>query len=236
MQDLALFDVVVLAGGLGKRLRPATGEAPKVLAEIDGEPFLDILLKNLYAQGFRRVILCTGYKADEIQAHYQGNNLGLEIVFSKEEFPLGTGGAIKNAKDKVQSPVFFALNGDCFCSVSFADFFKFYQEKGAKASLVLSKLESKNDFGSVVVDSSRQIISFEEKSSSSASPYASVGIYCFNQEVFNWMPQKKAFSIENEFFPYLVGRNFFGFITDNKFLDIGTPERYKLAQEKLKNK
>ncbi|MDP8265789.1 MAG: nucleotidyltransferase family protein [Candidatus Aceula meridiana] len=236
MQDLSLFDVVVLAGGLGKRLRPTTGDAPKVLAEVDGTPFLDILLKNLYAQGFRRVILCTGYKADEIEAHYQKNSLGLEIIFSKEETPLGTGGAIKNARDKVQSPIFFALNGDCFCSVSFSDFFKFYQAQGAKASLVLSKLENKNDFGSVVVDSSNQIVSFEEKSSSSASPYASVGIYCFDREVFDWMPEAQAFSIETEFFPKLVGKNFFGFITENKFLDIGTPERYKTAQEKLKNK
>jgi D-glycero-alpha-D-manno-heptose 1-phosphate guanylyltransferase len=226
--------VVVLAGGLGKRLKPKTGDAPKVLASVNGIPFLDILLKNLSTQGFKRVVLCTGYKAQEIEAHYQKTNLGLDLVFSREETPLGTGGAFKLAKSKIQSPIFLGLNGDCFCSVSFRDLVSFHQEKKALGSLVLTKVEEKSDFGSVVINPKKEITSFQEKANLASSPFVSVGIYCFNKTIFDLMSNKDAFSIEHDFFPSLIGKGFYGFVTEKKFLDIGTPDRYDRAQNELR--
>lgn len=231
--DLNNIDVVILAGGLGQRLRPKTGDAPKVLAAVKGKPFLDILLENIAAQGFRRVILCTGYKADEIEARYRGSSLGLEILFSREQTPLGTGGAFKLAQDKVRSPVFLGLNGDCFCAVSFSDFLSFHQKNKALASLVLTKVSDKGDFGSVAVDDQKRIVSFQEKASLAASPFVSVGIYSFQREVFALMPPQGAFSIERDLFPKLIGKGFYGFVTEHSFLDIGTPERYARAQNEL---
>ena len=233
MFDLSSIDVVVLAGGLGKRLKPKTGDAPKVLAAVNGIPFLDLLLKNLSTQGFRRVILCTGYKADEIEAHYQKPKFGLEIVFSKEITPLGTGGAFKHAKSKIQSPVFLGLNGDCFCAVSFRDIVVFHGEKKALASLVLTQVQEKGDFGSVVIDPQKKIVNFQEKANLASSPFVSVGIYCFNRAIFDLMPPQEAFSIEHDFFPTLIGKGFYGFVTEKKFLDIGTPDRYDRAQKEL---
>ncbi|MDD3374991.1 MAG: sugar phosphate nucleotidyltransferase [Candidatus Omnitrophica bacterium] len=235
MCDLSKIDVVVLAGGLGKRLRSETGNTPKVLAQVNGVPFLDILLKNLSSQGFKKVILCTGYQSQEIESYYQNNALGLTIEFSTEEAPLGTGGAIKKARSFVRSDKFFALNGDCFCTVLFKDFLKFHNEKNAFTSMVLTEVKDKKDFGSVVIDDNNAIMSFQEKSEKAFSPYVSVGIYCFEREVFDSMPSQEAFSIEHDFFPNLINKSFFGFITDQGFLDIGTPDRYKLAQEKLVN-
>lgn len=231
--NLSDIDVLVLAGGLGKRLRSKTGDAPKVLAAINGIPFLDILLQNISNQGFRRVILCTGYKAEEIEAHYKKSKLNLQIEFSREETPLGTGGAFKNAQKKVRSPVFFGLNGDCFCSVSFADLFKFHQDKKAFATLVLTKEKKKGDFGSVVIDDAERIESFQEKANLQTSPFVSVGIYCFDQKVFSLMPTGNVFSIEQDFFPRLIGHGFYGFVTEKNFLDIGTPERFDRAQNEL---
>jgi D-glycero-alpha-D-manno-heptose 1-phosphate guanylyltransferase len=231
--ELSRIDVVVLAGGLGKRLKAKTGETPKVLAAINGIPFLDILLKNISDQGFRRVILCTGYKADEIESHYQRSTLGLKIEFSREETPLGTGGAFKNAKEKIQSPVFLGLNGDCFCSVSFAHFLRFHKSKQALASLVLTKAEEKSDFGSVVIDEADRIVSFQEKANLQSSPFVNVGIYCLEKKALELMPCENAFSIEHDFFPTLVGKGFYGFVTKNRFLDIGTPDRYERAQNEL---
>ena len=233
MCDLSKIDVVVLAGGLGKRLRSETGNTPKVLANVNGVPFLDILFKNLSDQGLKKIILCTGYQSQEIESYYKKNTLGLTIEFSKEEVPLGTGGAIKKARSFVRSDKFFALNGDCFCTVSFKDFLKFHAEKNAFASMVLTETEDKKDFGSVIIDNDNAIKSFQEKSERALSPHVSVGIYCFNKEVFDLMPNQEAFSIEHDFFPDLVNRKFFGFITDQGFLDIGTPDRYKIAQERL---
>lgn len=230
LQDI---DVVVLAGGLGKRLRSQTGDTPKVLAQVNGIPFLDLLLSNVASQGFRRVILCTGYKAEEIEAHYRRSSLNLDIEFSREEVPLGTGGAFKLAQKKVQSPVFFGLNGDCFCSVSFEKFFAYHTEKRALASLVLNKVEEKSDFGSVVLSERNEIISFQEKANLAASPFVNVGIYCFDRKVFELMPSQDAFSIEREFFPLLIGKGFYGFVTEHQFLDIGTPDRYQRAQTEL---
>ena len=234
MPDLKDMDVVVLAGGLGKRLKAKTGETPKVMAAVNGIPFLDLLLKNLSAQGFKRVILCTGYKAQEIESHYRASKLNLHIEFSREEKPLGTGGAFKLARNKVQSPVFLGLNGDCFCSVSFRDFVLFHQQKKALASLVLNKVEEKSDFGSVVLDPKGQIVSFQEKANLASSPFVSVGIYCFQKEIFDLMPAQEVFSIEHDFFPRLIGKGFFGFVTEQAFLDIGTPDRYERAQNELR--
>ncbi len=236
MCDLSQIDVVVLAGGLGKRLRSATGDSPKVLAEVNGVPFMDILLESLSKQGFKRVILCIGYKSEIIEQHYKEKFLDLEIEFSKEEMPLGTGGAIKNAKEKVRSQFFFALNGDCFCSVSFRDFLDFYKKKQAFAAMVLTETDDKKDFGSVVVSEDKKIISFQEKSNHAASPYVSVGIYCFNSKIFDLMPTQDTFSIENDFFPHLVNNGFYGYVTKKGFLDIGTPERYNIAQKKINTK
>jgi NDP-sugar pyrophosphorylase family protein len=228
------IDVVVLAGGLGKRLRSRTGDTPKVLAQINGVPFLDLLLTNLASQGFQRVILCTGYKAEEIEAHYRASSLKLHIEFSREEIPLGTGGAFKLAQNKVHSPVFFGLNGDCFCSVPFAKFFHYHQEKDALASLVLNKVEDRGDFGSVVMNERNEIVSFQEKADLATSPFVSVGVYCFNRAVLDRMPAQDAFSIERDFFPLLIGKGFYGFVTEHQFLDIGTPDRYQRAQTELR--
>ncbi|MDP8265213.1 MAG: nucleotidyltransferase family protein [Candidatus Aceula lacicola] len=233
MCNLSKIDVIVLAGGLGKRLRSETGSTPKVLANVNGVPFLDILLKNLSDQGFKKIVLCTGYQSEEIESYYQENTLGLTIEFSKEKVPLGTGGAIKKARSFVRSDKFLVLNGDCFCTVSFKDFLKFHIEKNAFASMVLTETEDKKDFGSVMIDSNNAIKSFQEKSEKSFSPFVSAGIYFFNKEVFDVMPSQEAFSIEHDFFPDLVNKQFFGFVTDQGFLDIGTPDRYKEAQEKL---
>lgn len=233
MLELKDIDVVILAGGLGKRLRSCAGEAPKVLASINGTPFLDILLENIAAQGLRRVILCTGHKAEEIERHYRSSMLKLEIEFSREEVPLGTGGAFKLVQKKVQSPVFFGLNGDCFCSVLLEKLLAYHKEKRALASLVLNKVEEKSDFGSVILSENNEIISFQEKANLANLPFVSVGIYCFDQKIFDLMPRQENFSIEHDFFPSLIGKGFYGFVTDHRFLDIGTPDRYQRAQNEL---
>jgi len=161
--DLKELDVAILCGGLGKRLRSETKGGQKTMVSFDDKPFLDILLEYLKGQGFARIVLCTGYHADDVEKYYQENNLGLEIVFSREEEPLGTGGAIKNAKAQIHSENFLVLNGDCFCALDYKEFVDFHFQRNAKTTLALSKLKEKKDFGTISVGSDDRIISFREK-------------------------------------------------------------------------
>ncbi|MFH1360934.1 MAG: sugar phosphate nucleotidyltransferase [Candidatus Omnitrophota bacterium] len=232
---LSQLDIFILCGGLGKRLRPEVPVIPKVLAHIQGQPFLGILLEYLERQGFRRVILGVGYKSDMIEEFCRKRQSSLSIEFSKEIEPLGTGGAVKNVQPLIVSDRFFVLNGDCFCRLPYPRLLDFHLKKDALATLAVHELKEKKDFGSIILGPNDEIANFSEKATQTQTPFASVGIYCFNKNIFDLMPEKNAFSIETEFFPTLVGKKFYGFKTKEAFIDIGTPERYKLAQDIIKN-
>jgi D-glycero-alpha-D-manno-heptose 1-phosphate guanylyltransferase len=225
-------DFLILCGGLGTRLRAVTGDAPKVMAEVQGEPFLDFLLKYLIKQGARRVILCAGYKAEEIAAHYKAKFSQIEIHFAVEKEPLGTGGALKNGLPFVKSEYVFGLNGDCFTPVDYAKLLAFHQQKSAVATLVGVRIEGNKDFGTLVMNEKDEIIAFKEKFETQDVQYISAGIYCFNKSIFDLMPAGK-FSIEYDFFPKMIGKGFFGHKVDAPFIDIGTPERFAWAKDNL---
>src|SRR5436190_1505274 len=129
MYDLNKIDVAILCGGLGKRLRPTIGESPKVMAQVNGQPFLDLVLDYLYGQGSRRVILLTGYKAEVIEQYYRQNSRQLTIEFSREMKPLGTGGALKQAQGLIKSDPFILMNGDSFCKLDYRAFLDFHFQK-----------------------------------------------------------------------------------------------------------
>jgi D-glycero-alpha-D-manno-heptose 1-phosphate guanylyltransferase len=225
-------DFLILCGGLGTRLRTVTGDTPKVMAAVQGEPFLDFLLRYLIKQGARRVILCAGYKAEAIVAHYKAKFSQIEVLFAVEQEPLGTGGALKNAQAFIQSPYVFGLNGDCFTPVNYTEFLRFHQHTQAQATLVGVRIEGNKDFGTIVTDQSHAITAFREKFVTTEVQYISAGIYCFNRGVFDLMPAGK-FSIEYDFFPKMIGNGFFCHKVDAPFIDIGTPERFAWAQEHL---
>ncbi len=243
MTKLNKIDVVVLCGGLGKRLRSEIGESQKTMAKVDGQPFLDILLKYLLQQGFRRAILCTGYQAESIEQYYRENDIGIEIEFSQETSALGTGGAIKNAASFVKSDPFFALNGDCYCSMDYQRLLDFHTAQRSCATLAVTRIKDRSDYGSIRLNEEKRIISFDEKmkeppagaGSKPEAYFINVGVYCFNREVFSLMPKKNRFSIEKDFFPSIIDQKFFGFEVAKELLDIGTPERLKRAKQILKD-
>ena len=110
------IDVFILCGGIGKRLRKVSGGTPKPMVKIGDYVFLDLLIKYIAGFGFRRFILGTGYRAGIIKDYYSSGRFpGLDIRFSREESPLDTGGAVKNAKELIKSNPIFILNGDSLC-------------------------------------------------------------------------------------------------------------------------
>ncbi|MFH0753401.1 MAG: nucleotidyltransferase family protein [Candidatus Omnitrophota bacterium] len=225
-------DFMILCGGLGTRLRAVTGDAPKVMAQVQGEPFLDFLLRYLIKQGAGRIILCAGYKAETIAAHYQAKFSQVKIHFSVENEPLGTGGALKNALSFVQEDHVFALNGDCFTPVVYAQLLAFHQKHQAQATLSAVRVQGNKDFGTIVSNEKHEITAFKEKFVTDQVQYINAGVYCFNKDVFAQMPAGR-FSIEYDFFPQLIGKHFMSYQIDAPFIDIGTPERFEWAKAHL---
>jgi len=230
---LSDVDIVILSGGLGTRLRSTIGESQKIMATVGEEPFFNIVLRYLKAQGFGRIILAIGYQADQVEQYYRKNNLGLNIEFSREETPLGTGGAIKNAQKLVRSDVFFAMNGDCFSPLAYDDFLQFHLAKKSSATLSVVKINDSRDYGTIILGDNDRINGFEEKKDVAGGGLVNVGAYCFNKEILAMMPSEK-FSIERDFFPTLpekLKKRFCGFVVETEFLDIGTPDRYSKAED-----
>ena len=234
MVDLTKTDFVILCGGLGKRLRSVTGEAPKVLVQVNGKPFLRILLEYIASQGGRRFVLCTGYGAETIENYLEKSLPHLELIFSREDEPLGTGGAIKKATEYVKSDDFVAMNGDCFCTVAYQTVVNFHQNQNAAATIAVSQVKDMRDFGTIEFSQDRRIVAFKEKTQSDGLAYVNTGTYCLKRDVFALVTTKEKFSIEYDFFPKLVGKNFFAYPTEGEFIDIGTPERYEQAQQFLR--
>jgi len=228
-------DVVILAGGLGKRLKSVTGGSQKVLAKIGQQPFLEILIDYIASQGATRFILCVGHGSNEVEAYFKDKWVGREIIFSREDSPLGTGGAIKQGSALVNTDTFLAMNGDCFCVINYNALIAWHKKQKAKATIAITRLADVRDYGSIKINDKSQIIGFEEKSIQAQAGMINTGTYCLDRKVFNLASTPQKFSIEYDFFPYLVGQGFYSFEVENKFIDIGTPERYQWAQEHLKD-
>lgn len=234
MTLLSNVDIVILAGGLGKRLASVTQGQQKILAQVGDKPFISILIEYLASFGGRRFILCTGHGADAVESYLTGAHPNLEIVFSREDTPLGTGGAIKKGSALVKTERFLGLNGDCFCVIDYNKLIDFHIKHQAKATLAVTRLDDARDYGTIEVNAASQITAFKEKQPHLQSALINTGTYCFNRDVFDLVKTPEKFSIEYDFFPHLVDQGFYGFEVANKFIDIGTPERYAWAQEHLK--
>jgi D-glycero-alpha-D-manno-heptose 1-phosphate guanylyltransferase len=227
-------DAVILCGGLGERMRNVIKNKPKSMADINGRPFLDILIDYVSGFGVKRIVLCTGHQSESIKDYYTNKECLQEIVFSNEETPLGTGGAIKNAEKLIKSRSFLVINGDSHCPVNLQKFYEFHLRNDAVVSMVILEAESSMDYGIVTLDASQKVVSFEEKRENLGEPFINSGIYFFERDVLALIPTSLKYSLEYELFPKLIGKGFYGYKTQKKLIDIGTPKRYELAKCFLK--
>ena len=225
------MDVLILVGGKGTRLHSVVGDRPKPMVDVNGQPFLNKLIEYVSSFGHNRFILCAGHMAEYIKKYYQDINLPQEIILSIEKSPLGTAGAVKNAEKLIQTEVFCVMNGDSFCPVDLMDFKAFHYRKKAQISLAVTKAKGMKDYGLVDFDGSQQIVNFEEKKHNSETGYINAGIYLFNKSILREIPKGIFYSLEENLFPSILGKKFFAYITTGEMLDIGSPERYKLAKK-----
>ena len=226
------LDVVILAGGRGTRLSSVVSDRPKPLADINGKPFLFWLLSYLEKQGIRRVILSLGHMADLIEDYFLKNSMAkLELIFSKESEPLGTGGGLRQALSKINSEEVLVLNGDSFCLFSVDDLVKNFSQ--FKAQMVMGLIETLDcgRYGSVVINNKKQVTQFLEKSALVQGGLINAGVYLLKRSLIEQIPHDQAVSLERDIFPKYVGKGFYGIEIKSVFIDIGTPESLILARE-----
>jgi len=233
---LESIDVFILCGGLGKRLRPVVAGKQKVMAEIGEKPFLETVVKNLISHGFRKIIFGTGHLAEDVENYFKEKSVnwdGVVFEFSRENKPLGTGGAVKKALPYIKSKDFLVLNGDSFFNPDFKDFHANHIGHSYPLSMVLTKNKDKKDYGNVIITNGGVIDSFFEKDEKGEGAFISAGIYFMEKRIEEYFPHEEVFSLEFDVFPKLK-RNSKGFVFEGEFVDIGTPERYESAQDSLK--
>ncbi len=227
----AAIDAIVLAGGTGTRLRSVVRDRPKPMAEVAGRPFVEWLLLALRAQGLRRVVLATGYKGEMVASYFgDGARLGLELAYAREEVPLGTGGAVRNALPLTTTARVLALNGDSFCPFDVGRLAAAHEARGAAATLWLVGMDDCRRYGAVERAGDGRVLSFREKSPDLGAGLINAGVYLFARAALDAIPAGAPVSLESDVFPALIGRGLYAAVGDGPFLDIGTPESYGSAE------
>ncbi len=220
-------EAMILVGGKGTRLRSAVSDRPKPMAQVAGRPFVEWLLPLLYDQGVRRVVLCTGYLGDQVEAHFgDGGRWGMELRYSRDPFPLGTGGAVRHGLDRIEGERFLVLNGDSYCRCDIGMLTDVHLRNAAQTTLWLVTTEDGHRFGSVVLGANGAVASFAEKSRESGSGLVNAGIYLIERDAAETIASDRSVSLEKEFFPSLVGQGLYAVAGQESFIDIGTPESY----------
>ncbi len=223
--------VLILAGGFGTRLSQVVKDVPKPMAPVADRPFLEYQIEFLRKQGFRQFTLLTGYLSEVIERHFgDGSAFGVEISYSVETEPLGTGGAIRMAMEASRDDAFVVLNGD---SMFATDIARFVQHSVAPVSIALNYTSDLSRYGSVQIDSAQTVTKFAEKSDSAVEGYINAGIYFITRSALELMPRGK-FSFETEVMQPLGSQGKLkGIPCGGLFVDIGTPESFHWSHDHL---
>lgn len=224
--------VLVLAGGKGTRLSSVVPGKPKPMAPIRGEPFLNYQLRYLKKFGFEKVTLLTGHLSNMVEQEIKdGRAFGLDISYSTEITPLGTGGAILNAVCAVSEDEFLVLNGDTFFDLDLDCFLK---KSSGISSIALKYLKSNTRYGEVVLKRGGYVAGFQEKSGQKHDCYINAGVYFLRRQDLLSCSQEGFYSLETQGFPKMINNSLLrGIPMGARFIDIGIPEDYKRAQAVL---
>lgn len=226
-------EAIILAGGLGTRLRSAVPDLPKCMAPIHGRPFISYVINYLHSQGVERFIFSLGYMHEVIASYIKEHYSELDLEFIIEEEPLGTGGAIKYSCSKAKSADVLITNGDTFFDIDVEALSGFHADKKADCTLSLKPMQQFDRYGVVTLDENERITSFKEKRFYE-SGLINGGLYALNVPSFLSEDFPEKFSFEQHYLEAFYGsKNMYGCVQDAYFIDIGIPEDYKKAQAEL---
>ena len=225
------MEAIILAGGLGTRLRDVIKDTPKCLAEINGNPFLFYVINNLQYNNVSRFIFSLGYLSQDVVYFLESNFKDLNYTCVIEDEPLGTGGAIKLALKESTEEIVIITNADTYFNFNLNDLIKFHIQKKAIVSICLVEMQNYDRYGTVLLNNDEIVIDFVEKKFTEKGTI-NAGFYCINKShflnktlsMFNFSFEKDY--IENE----IVGNKIYGLLFSGTFIDIGIPEDYYKAQ------
>jgi len=220
------MEAIILAGGLGTRLSKAVPNLPKVMAPINGIPFLQIILDYLFLHKVSHIVLAIGYKGSFIQECFLDSYKGMRIAYSVEDMPLGTGGAIKKAFKACKENDFFVLNGDTYFDVDLGKMMDFHKTQKSALTIAVKPMIDFERYGKVVIKDEK-VVRFEEKKKCSKGNING-GVYLLNRCVFEDTTEE-CFSFEKNILENSKTA-IFAFVSEGFFIDIGIPEDYEKAK------
>ena len=231
--DLHAVDAVILAGGQGKRLRRVVNDRSKVLAAVDGRPFISYLFDQLCVSGIRQVTLATGYLGAHVESTLGVAYKDLRIQYSMEDQPLGTAGAVRKAADAAHGEWALVLNGDSFVDVDLRDFLGVHRARRQQISIAVVTVKNASRYGSLAIGSEGNITAFNEKKidRSELPGPINAGVYLIHWSLLRALPDHIQCSLERQFFPSQIAKGIYGYRTKGAFIDIGTPETLASASD-----
>jgi NDP-sugar pyrophosphorylase family protein len=220
--------VVILAGGLGTRLRPVTERVPKPMVEVAGIPFLEHILRHLSGQGLHRFLILLGYLGEQITEYFgSGARWGISIEYILEPKPLGTAGAIRNAFDRLDSE-FLLLYGDSYLPIDYPEVIREFYASPSKCLMVVydNHLGDTGVVNNVALGPDGTVRRYQKGALEADLQYVEAGVLCLCRNVFEDLPRFQQISLEQELYGKLIAeRQIRAFVTNQRFFDIGTPER-----------
>lgn len=232
---MIIQEAIILAGGLGTRLKDVVKNVPKVMAPVNGRPFLEYVLDYLDHNIINHVVLSVGYKNDIIRNHFGNKYKSIKIDYAVEDEPLGTGGGIKKAFEFINGRRALVLNGDTMFRIDMQKILGFHFSKGSDFSVILRKVDNVSRYGAVETDENNRIIRFNEKGKQAGEGNINGGVYIINKNFFEKNKFGDKFSLEKDCFEKMVETHpFYGIVCKQYFLDIGIPEDYKRAQDEFR--
>jgi len=229
---------IIIAGGLGTRLRPLTYNIPKPIVPLANKPFVFHQIELLKRFGITEIILNLHYLSDNIRNIFDdGKRLGVKVYYSVEDKPLGTAGAVKNAEKYFDDGPMLVFNGDILTDMNLERAIKFHQEKKAKVTIALTTVEDPTIYGLVITDENGRVLEFREKPSWEhvTANTINAGVYIVEPSIFKLVPKGKEYSFERQLYPALLekGEKIYGYKTDAYWMDIGDPEKYLKAHRDI---
>lgn len=229
-------ECIILAGGLGTRLQSVVKDVPKCMAEVAGKPFLEYLLDYLENENFEHIILSLGHKSDIVIEWLNSKKRAINISYVIENEPLGTGGAIKLAFEKVKGENALVINGDTFFDIDSDALINFHNEKDADISIALKSMKDFDRYGSVETDSEWRIVGFNEKQYC-AKGLINGGVYYINKSIFTKLNLPEKFSFEKDVMESQLNTiKIYGCEQNSYFIDIGIPSDFEKANIDFKNR
>ncbi len=225
---------VILAGGKGTRMRPLTNLTPKPMLPLINRPFMEYFVTRLKSFGINEIILSTGYLPDAFTSYFgDGSKFGIKLVCVTEESPLGTCGAVKNVEKHLGNEAFMVFNGDVLTTINLKSMISFHKSKKADITISLAPVEDPTAYGLVPIDSNGKVKEFLEKPSMEeiSTNLINAGTYIIEPHMMGHVPAGENYSFERGLFPKALklGYKIFGFVSNEYWLDVGTPEKYMSA-------